>query len=137
MKFNKRVFRRLFLISGVLILSGCATLNQGEYLDEKTIKVERIDSPHAKIGFVSIKKMDKVTWIRGDIKRRVPVRGPIFGHLDVTVTSPDGKTLFKDTVTFKRKSLKSKTAQFLIEIKSPILVGSNVSIKHHYLGSNN
>ena len=129
------MFTVLVLFSGILLLSGCASLNQGVYLDEKAVKVERIDSPHAKIGFVSIKEMDTITWIRGNVSRHTPMRGRVAGHLDVTVTTPDGKTIYDDTVSYKRKSAKARKAQFFLEIKSPLEKGTLVQIKHHYYGS--
>ena len=98
MNMIKRLLHALAMSVVVLTLSGCATINMGEYLDDKTVKIERIDSKHAKIGFVNIKRSDQETWIRGDIKPCIQTRGPIFGHLHVNVKSPDGKSIFNDAI---------------------------------------
>ena len=131
----KRLLHALAMSVVVLTLSGCATINMGEYLDDKTVKIERIDSKHAKIGFVNIKRSDQETWIRGDIKPCIQTRGPIFGHLHVNVKSPDGKSIFNDTVDYKRRSVKARTAQFSVTLNLPIEDKSTITIKHHYFSS--
>ena len=134
MNINRSLFQKMIIASSILALSGCATMNEGVFLDDKSVKVERIDSKRAKIGFVTIKQMGLSSNIRGKISRHFPARGHIPGHLDVHVIAPDGKILVDETISYSRRSTKAKTAQFSLDVSAPITKGSVVSIKHHIEG---
>lgn len=119
----------------ILTLSGCALFNKGEYLDSKNVNIVRVDSNHATIGVVNITRGDQKTWIRGDIRRRLSTRAPILGHLHINVKMPDGRSVFNDTVDYKRKSVKARTAQYYVTVNTPIEDGSTIFIKHHTANS--
>jgi len=102
MNINKCMFLKLIIISSTLTLSGCASMNQGTRLDDKIVKVERINSNRAKIGNVIIKQMGLNIYLRGKISRHFPARGYIPGHLDVHVMAPDGTIIADETISYKR-----------------------------------
>jgi len=95
-------------------MSGCASIKNENTLGSEIAKIERTHSRVARIEEVSIINSDAGAIIKGRIRNKVPLRGPINGHLDVRVIDSNGVLLTEDTVKYIRLSHKSRVANFLI-----------------------
>ncbi len=81
MLINKNI--QQFIISvGIILLSGCATVDDGKKIDENIVKIERQNSRIAGIGQVTVYQQKEGYLIRGKVTRNAYIRGHISGHLD-------------------------------------------------------
>ena len=129
----KNVFTRYLLASclvgGSISLSGCATTSGSLGRDE--IKLERISSQRAKVSYAYITSDDDSFAVRGHITKRFLARGPIPGHLPVTVVDPAGEVLSDTPIRYMRKSTKSRKANFYLALSAEPPAGSTIRITHH------
>ena len=74
---------------------------------------------------------DTATAVSGTLHKRIPSRGRIYGHVDVDVVSPDDTVLFTTTSGYHRRSRKSFTSIFTVEIPFKVEDGSTIRVTHH------
>lgn len=129
----KNIFTRYLLapclVGGAISLSGCATTSDSVRPDD--IKLERISSQRAKVSYAYIKSDDDSFAVRGYITKRYLARGPIPGHLHVTVVDPAGEVLSDTPIRYMRKSTKSRKADFFLAFPAVPPSGSTIRITHH------
>jgi len=118
-------------LAGVLLISGCATLNYGEPYDMSNISLKTERSRFAKVDRVNIYKQQEGTLIRGEVRRNFYGRGTIPGHVDIELTDSTGKSVFKEKTYSRHTSLRSHYADFSIKIPFPVAKGSHLRIVHH------
>jgi len=128
---NLKYFLITTSLTGVLLISGCATLNYGEPYDMSNVTLETERSRFGAIGRISIYQQKEGSLIRGEVRRNYYGRGTIPGHIDIELTDSAGKSVFKDVTYSRQTSLRSHTADFSIKIPFSISKGSRLRLVHH------
>ena len=123
----KYICTLLFLL-GLSILSGCTTFSDKTYLDNKVVNVETFNSTYARIKFVNVKSSGEKTLIQGKVRRLRGVRGPIWGHIDVQVFAPDGASIYRDSLRYKKSTLLPRFARFSFEVTDSLSDGGTIRI---------
>lgn len=95
-------------LSGNALLAGCATYT--DPVRESSLSIERVSSQRADVGYVYLRDESGKYWVRGTVKKRFLSRGPIPGHVHITLISPAGEILSDIPVRYMRKSVKSRSA---------------------------
>ena len=126
---NKTLSGLMFL--SALVVTGCATNQQKEFLDEKNITIERVDSSASHIEKVNVTKSEKGILIRGEIRKHSHNRGPIPGHLDLEIIDEEGESKLISTVKYHRRGHKAKVAKFKVELDIVLEKGDVIRIMHH------
>lgn len=121
----------LITLLSLSILSGCAMLDYGKPLDSDYITVEIQGSQVADVGRVNVYAQDNGSLIRGEVRSKRYDRLPIPGHVDIEIIDAKGEIVFKDVLHYKRRSIRSFTADFSIELSPNIPKGSHLLITHH------
>ncbi len=136
MLINKNI--QQFIISvGIILLSGCATVDDGKKIDENIVKIERQNSRIAGIGQVTVYQQKEGYLIRGKVTRNAYIRGHISGHLDIQLFNPKGKVVFKTSARYQHKGLRFNNESFSIVLKHTIKKGSRLRITHIEASSHN
>ena len=126
--------KKFTILSGVILLSSCATLDLGKSVDKSQITIETKRSRFASIGYIDIYEQKDESLIRGKVRRNYYGRGTIPGHIDIELTDAAGKNLFKEVTYSRQSSLRSHTADFSVKIPFHISKGSRLLIMHHDAG---
>lgn len=129
-RLNKILYSLIVLSS--LVVTGCATNQQKEYLKQNNITVERVDSKRAYIGIVNVTEAGEGIEIRGDIRRRLNSRGAIPGHMDIELIHDDGQVISKSYAEYSRRNHKAKTAEFKLKLDTAPKENYIVRVAHHY-----
>lgn len=117
------------LVGGAFGLSGCATTSNS--VGQEDIRLERISSQRAKVSYAYIASDDDSFAVRGHVTKRYVARGPIPGHLHVTVVDSAGAVLSDTPIRYMRKSAKSRKADFFLALPEVPPSGSTIRITHH------
>jgi len=122
-------------ISGLLIAvialfgaTACSTTSLVK--EENNIAIERVDSEGANISHAYLTRTDNQLLLRGEIKRRFTGRGPIPGHLHITLIDPQGKVIKEADIGYSRRNIKSSIATFNTKLPVDLTPGSTVQITH-------
>ncbi len=119
-------------ISGALMCSlGACAAPGTTLLSQNRIGLERIDSSTARIGYVFATENNTALRLRGSVRRSPPLRGPIPGHIDFNVISPDGASVEQKLVDYRRRSLHSREAHFSTVVTTDLPPGTILRLRHH------
>ena len=110
--------------------SGCAT-NRVDLVANGNVVVEKVSSPSAYFSKTSVYSTDSKMTVSGELRKRRSSRGHIFGHVEVEVISPDETVLCVIDTSYHRRSLKSSSSIFSVDIPLQVEDGSSVRIIHH------
>ena len=116
-------------LSGSAVLAGCATYT--DPVREGGLSIERVSSQRAVVGYVYVRDESGKYRVRGTVKKRFLSRGPIPGHVHITLIDPDGEILSDTPVRYMRKSAKSRSADFHLELGPEPPTGSTLRVSHH------
>jgi len=125
---NRYIASLLLVLTTLITTGGCSTTSMVQ--DEKGITIERVDSSTATISNVYLTYSDGFLSLRGEVKRRLMGRGPIFGHLHITLIDPAGEILKVADINYMRRNIKSSTASFSERLPIDLSQGSIVRITH-------
>jgi len=126
----KNRYRLAFLcLSGSALLAGCATYT--DPVREGNLSIERVSSQRADVGYVYVREESGKYRVRGTVKKRFSSRGPIPGHVHISLIDPAGEILSDTPVRYKRKSVKSRSADFHLQLASEPPTGSTLRVTHH------
>lgn len=124
--------KTIFVISsivGMASITGCSTY--ASLAKEEDVKVERVNSGSANITRAHLQATETTLVLRGELKRRIPSRGPIPGHLHIELIGPDGEVFKEANIGYKRKNTKSRFAKFYLPIPSDLTKISALRVIHH------
>ncbi len=119
----------VILLSSI-ITTGCAT-NRINLANTEQIEVIKNSSRSAKITKLAVYSNNSGISVSGELRKRIPSRGRLYGHVDVGVLSPDGKVLFTTNTSYHRKKRKSYTSKFTVDIPFVLERGSTIRVTHH------
>lgn len=129
--FNtSRICSKNSLLLAVIILFTVNACTTNAVKNEFGIKIEKIDSSSAKIRHVYLTDYDDHMMIRGTLERHPSGRGPIHGHLHISLINPQGKALQEADISYMRKHHTSSTATFSAKLPVKLMPGSIIKITH-------
>lgn len=118
----------LVVVIALFTATACSTARLER--QENGITIERINSDGARISHVYLTRTGDQFLLRGKVKRRFPGRGPIPGHLHVTLRDPQGKVFTEADIDYARRRVNASIATFNIELPVGLTPGSAVQITH-------
>ena len=127
--FKNRYRLAVLCLSGNSLLAGCATYT--DPVRKGSLSIERVSSQRADVGYVYVRDESGKYRVRGTVKKRFLSRGPIPGHVHITLIDPAGEILSDIPVRYMRKSVKSRSADFHLELASEPPTGSTLRVTHH------
>lgn len=128
----KAMIKTIAVISSIIgpaFLIGCST--NTNFVKEEDVKVERVDSSSAKVIHAYLQSTESTLVLRGELRRRLPGRGAILGHLHIELIGQDGGVFKEAVIGYKRKSIKSRVARFSLPIPGELTEISLIRVIHH------
>lgn len=123
-------YLRCSLLAVVTLLTATACSTTNVVKEDSSIKIERVDSKAALVTHAYLSKTGDETILNGEIKRQGHGRGPIPGHLHVTLIDPQGNTIKEADISYIRRSTNSSTATFSTHLPIALQPGSTIKIMH-------
>jgi len=117
------------LLSSVIV-SGCAT-NRVDLVANEKVVVEKVTSPSAYFSKLAVYSTDSKITVSGELRKRLPSRSHIFGHVEIEVILPDETVRCVLDISYHRRSLKSSSFIFSVDIPLKVEDGTTVRIIHH------
>ena len=106
------------------------SLSKNTRKEKNDINIERVDSKGANINHAYLINTGDKLSLRGEVKRRFTGRGPIPGHLHITLIDPQGKVIKEADISYMRRNVKSSIATFNTKLPVDLTPGSTVQITH-------
>lgn len=128
-EIHNRYISSLFV--AIIALFGATACSTTSLVKEKNdITIERVDSKRASISHAYLSRTGDQISLRGEVKRRFTGRGPIPGHLHITLIDPQGKVIKEADIGYMRRNVKSSIATFNTKLPVDLTPGSTVQITH-------
>ena len=118
------------LIAGITLFTATACTTTNLVKGENDIRIERVDSKGATISHAYLSQSGDQLSLRGEVKRRGHGRGPIPGHLHVTLIDSQGQVIKEADISYIRRNVKSSIATFSTKLPIELASGSKVKITH-------
>ncbi len=125
---NNHLATALFALTLIIATTSCTTSNLVK--QNENITIERVDSKAAAINHAYITRTKDGLSLHGELKRDLAGRGPIPGHLHITLIDPQGKVLKETDIGYMRRNVKSSIATYHTKLPIDLLPGSKVRITH-------
>lgn len=129
-KFKNIIVLFMALLLSSVMVSSCATHGVDLVANEKVV-VEKVSSPSAYFSKTSVYSTDSKMTVSGELRKRRSSKGHIFGHVEIEVLSPDDTVLCIIDTSYHRRSLKSSTSIFSVDMPLKVEDGTTVRIIHH------
>lgn len=129
LKINRKNTFSSLILSAIIILLTAGCSNKA-VKNENKINIQKVDSSIAAITIADLFKSDDKWVLKGMVNRRIPGRGPIYGHLQVSVISPHGELLNEYDIGYKKNHNKSTMASYKTELPIDLMPGSTIKISH-------
>lgn len=129
LKINRKNTFSSLIFSAIIILltAGCSNT---AVKSENKINIQKVDSSIAAITIADLFKSDDKWILKGMANRRIPGRGPIYGHLQVSVINPHGELLNEYDINYMKNHNKSTMASYKTELPIDLMPGSTIKISH-------
>lgn len=112
-------------------MTGCASLGLDPEISD-TLRIERIDSPRARIASVQVRDHEGQLAVSGRLQKRCRGRSPIAGHLHIEALAQDGAVLGQAVTSYRQLSPKLGISEFAQRLAlAPDQVRSVRVIHHH------
>ena len=126
---QNRYISSLF-IAVIALFGATACSTTGLEKKENDINIVGVDSKGASIRHAYFIRTDDQLFVRGEVKRHMTGRGPIPGHLHITLIDPQGKVIKEADIGYIRHNVKSSIADFNAKLPVDLAPGSTVQITH-------
>jgi hypothetical protein len=127
---SARIFVLPALALAAVVAAGCAGVAADTRATD-AIAIERVDSAHAEVGSVQVRKSPEVIQVHGRLQKRFAGRSPIQGHLHVEALGANGALLAEAITPYRRLNPKMGFS----ELSQPLAVSPGqvrvVRITHH------
>lgn len=128
-KIRNRFTSSLF-IATLMLFGTTACSMTGLVKEESNVTIERVDSQKANISHAYLTRSGDKLILRGNIKRRFTGRGPIPGHLHITLINSQDEVIKEADIGYMRRSTKSSIADFNTILPEDLAPGSKIKITH-------
>lgn len=115
-------------LGSTLLLSGCATFP--DPVSERSLDLERVSSQRAKVSYLYVKQQADTFVVRGKVQKRFKYRGPMPGHVHITLIAPTGEVLVESPVSYMQKGATSRSVDFELQLPVEPPVGSTLRATH-------
>ena len=123
---------KLLLLTLIIGLSSaCAGMSNKNAVTNDNLNIKNVNSSAATVNLVNIESTAEGTMIRGQLRRKYSAKTAIPGHLDITITDPNGKVQYSGQVGYMRVNRNSAYSRFSLALDEAVAKGSTVTIKHH------
>jgi len=119
----------LTLLLFTLFISACAGIQSSRDIVEG-VNFEFINSDTASITNVYLHRTPEGMNLHGELQRKSKARGPIPGHLHVSLLDSQGKLIKSADVDYKRHNKQSNHSHFSIALPIKMESGSTIQITH-------
>lgn len=133
---NVSIFCALIFVTTGVFLTGCAS-DRVNLVDRGTLSIERVPSRGIYISEVRVNQDGNELVVTGRVKRRDVSAGG-FGHVDVAIISPEGKTLEQVSTYFSPRIIPRKHdhrrlhgSRFEVRLPTIPPTGSKVRVAYH------
>lgn len=126
-----KIISSLFIILSGFLLFGCASISDKASITNQDVTIRNVNSNLATINQVDVKSSPAGTIIHGKLRKKYLARGPVPGHLDITITRPDGTVQYKGVMDYMRNNRKSAYSNFSVSLDAGLVKNSVILIKHH------
>ena len=124
----KTMINAIFII-GIAFLSSCSL--DTSLVKKEDVIVERVNSNSVIITRAYLQHSNKTKVLRGELKRRVQIRGSIPGHLHIELFNSEGVIFQEANVGYRRNGVTSGKATFFLEIPGDLSSIKSVRVTHH------
>ena len=124
----QRSARQFIAIGGAFLVSSCAWIPS--YVSEPGVTIERVTTSSGRVSSAHFWKDRKGFALRGEITPQPITKGPMGGHVDIAITSPNGDST-TCTTTRQRINARHVRKPFSIRFDELPAPGSVVQLKHH------
>jgi len=121
--------KKLALLLIAAVMTGCAGLQSSRDIVEG-VNFDRVESDVAAVSNVYLHRTDSGMDLHGELKRKSSARGPIPGHLHVSLLDAQGNFLKGADIDYKRHNKQSNHSHFSIALPITMESGSTVRIAH-------
>jgi len=128
-KIHHRYISSLF-VTLIALFGATACTTTSLVKNENNITIERVDSKGVTISHAYLTHTGDQLSLRGEVKRRFSGRGPIPGHLHITLLDSQGKLIKEADIGYMRRNVKSSVAKFSTKLPVELSPGSTVKITH-------
>ncbi|MCU7845197.1 MAG: hypothetical protein KZQ93_15315 [Candidatus Thiodiazotropha sp. (ex Monitilora ramsayi)] len=125
------MYKYISTVPLLLAISACASLSGNMQESTHQINIDKIDSRSTKIGMVSLQPEETGLWVRGEVARKIPMRGPIFGHVHIDVFGENATKLVSLIANHQRPNRQALNARFSKQIPVEPDRVKRVEITHH------
>ncbi len=115
-------------ICAASLVSSCAWVPS--YVSDPGVAIERITTSTGRVNSANFWANTQGFQLRGDITPQPVTKGPLGGHVDVVVTSPDGTTT-ECWTTRQQTRPRHVRKPYAIRFEQLPVAGSVVRVKHH------
>lgn len=119
---------QLIVSSGAFSVSSCAWIPS--YVSEPGVTIERMATPSGRVSSAHFWEDRRGFALRGEITPQPITKGPMGGHVDIAITSPNGDST-TCTTTRQRINARHVRKPFSIRFDELPAPGSVVQLKHH------
>ena len=124
---NRKRYLSSLLLTVITLMTATACSTTQQVKETNNISIERVDSDKATIGHAYISNENI---LKGTITKKQSSRGPIPGHLHITLVDPQGNIMKEADVSYMRRKAKSLRAFFTAELPIDLSPGSTIRIAH-------
>jgi len=133
---NVCILSALILVTSLVFFAGCAS-DRVNLVDRGTVSIERVPSGGIYISEVRVNQDGDELVVTGRVRRRG--HSPVsLGHVDVSIISPEGKTLEQVSTYYSPRIIPSKPGHRRLhgsrfEVRLPTIppTGSKVRVAYH------
>jgi len=125
---GQRAAYQLIAIGGALLASSCAWIPS--YVSEPGVTIERVTTSSGRVSSAHFWEDRKGFALRGEITPQPITKGPMGGHVDFAITSPDGESTACTTIR-QKIAVRHVRKPFSLRFDELPAPGSVVQIKHH------
>lgn len=109
---------RFSLLLLVAAVTGCTGLRLDPDISD-AVRIERIDSPQARIASVQVRDHGGQLEVSGRLQKRYRGRSPIAGHLHIEARAEDGAVLGQAVASYRQLSPKMGISEFARQLPVP------------------
>lgn len=126
---NRYMSGPLIAILALFAVTACSTTNLAK--KEHDFTIERVDSKGASINHVYLTYSGNKLTLRGEVKRSLTGRGPIPGHLHISLINSQGDIIKETDIGYKRRNIRSSIATFNTQLPVGLASGSTIKVTHY------
>ncbi len=124
---NRKRYLSSLVLTVITLMTATACSTTQQVKETNSISIERVDSDKASISHAYLSGENT---LKGTVTKKQSSRGPIPGHLHITLIDPQGNIMKEADMSYTRRTAKSSRAFFSAELPIDLSTGSTIRITH-------